>query len=178
MTNWIIYKLTCETGKTYIGKTCMTMNRRLTKHKGRQNKESNSSTKDFINPTIHLIEEYPCHNNIELSLKEKEWILKTNCVNVKINPIIEQIDTTDNKETSFYLEQHHIRQNIDCCNIVKLLSKEEKIIRKAEVSKKYSQTEKGKISMTLCKKRWYEKHKDVLNEKLRVKRLLKKNILI
>tara|TARA_R110000803_G_scaffold172802_1_gene235601 strand:- start:365 stop:793 length:429 start_codon:yes stop_codon:yes gene_type:complete len=142
MTNWIIYKLTCETGKTYIGKTCMTMNRRLTKHKGRQNKESNSSTKDFI------------------------------------NPIIEQIDTTDNKETSFYLEQHHIRQNIDCCNIVKLLSKEEKIIRKAEVSKKYSQTEKGKISMTLCKKRWYEKHKDVLNEKLRVKRLLKKNILI
>ena len=139
MTNWIIYKLTCETGKIYIGKTCMTMNRRLTKHKGQQNKQSNSSTKDFI------------------------------------NPVIEQIDITDNKETSFYLEQHYIRTNKDCCNIVKLLTKEEQILRKAEVSKKYGQTEKGKLALLNCKKRWYEKNKLAINEKSRLKRLALKN---
>ena len=77
-----IYQVVCgETKRIYIGATTNTLCNRFHHHRHPLNP---TRTKDFINPTIHLIEEYPCLNNTELSLKEKEWILKTNCVNVKI----------------------------------------------------------------------------------------------
>ena len=77
-----IYKVVCgETGNVYIGATTNSLSLRFHHHRHHTNP---TRTKNFINPTIHLLEEYPCENLIELSLKEKEWILKTECVNGKI----------------------------------------------------------------------------------------------
>tara|TARA_R110002153_G_scaffold61890_5_gene166812 strand:- start:1503 stop:1940 length:438 start_codon:yes stop_codon:yes gene_type:complete len=73
---WIIYKLTCETGKFYIGKTIMKLNNRLSKHKGKQNRSSNSSTNNFINPTILYI----CETD------DKEQSFKLEQHHIHINP--------------------------------------------------------------------------------------------
>ena len=66
-----IYKLTCETGKIYIGSTCRTLNKRLQEHKSLKNK---CSSKGFINPSIELLEEIDTENCEDLRKKEREYI--------------------------------------------------------------------------------------------------------
>ncbi len=78
-----IYKLTCETGKIYIGSTSRTLNKRLQEHKSLKN---NCSSKDFINPSIELLEEIETENREELRKKEREYMEKIICVN-KNKPI-------------------------------------------------------------------------------------------
>ena len=78
--NGKIYKITCETGKVYIGSTIKTLKKRLSIHKSR----NECCTKDFINPKIELIETYPCKTKQELLWKEREWVEKSECVNVRL----------------------------------------------------------------------------------------------
>ena len=79
-----IYKMTCETGKVYIGSTSTPLKERLSRHKRIHN---HCVTKDFINPKIELIESYPCETKEQLLWREREWFEKTECVN-KNKPII------------------------------------------------------------------------------------------
>ncbi len=88
-----IYKLTCETGKIYIGSTSRTLNKRLQEHKSLKN---NCSSKDFINPSIELLEEIETENREELRKKEREYMEKIICVN-KNKPIC-----NENEKKCFY----------------------------------------------------------------------------
>jgi len=81
-----IYKLTCDTGKVYIGSTTEALNVRLNKHKIKKNQ---TASRDFINPKIELLEAYPCETKEQLCWKEREWFDKTECVNLN-KPIITQ----------------------------------------------------------------------------------------
>tara|TARA_R110000772_G_scaffold268128_1_gene394223 strand:+ start:1112 stop:1423 length:312 start_codon:yes stop_codon:yes gene_type:complete len=78
-----VYKLTCETGKIYIGSTTQELNKRFSTHKSKGN---NCKSKDFINPTIELLEEIETENIDELRFIERGYIEKIICVN-KNNPI-------------------------------------------------------------------------------------------
>ncbi len=79
-----IYKVTCETGKVYIGSTVRKLDYRFSQHKTNDN---DCASKDFINPKIELIESYPCETKQQLLWREREWFEKTECVN-KHRPII------------------------------------------------------------------------------------------
>ena len=72
-----IYKMTCETGKTYYGSTKQTLKRRLKGHKDKKN----CSCKDFINPKIELLE--TCEKEQQ---KEREgyYVRNFECVNIYI----------------------------------------------------------------------------------------------
>jgi len=77
-----IYKLICsETNKVYIGSTVTTLNRRKLQHTYSYN---SCTSKDFINPEIYLIENFPCSNKEELHNKEREYIENTDCVNIVV----------------------------------------------------------------------------------------------
>ncbi len=96
-----IYKVVCgETGDVYIGATTNALSLRFNHHRHPSNP---TRTKTFINPTIHLVENFPCENVIELSLREKDWIKKTECVNVKI-PLRTQAEYYQDNRT-YILEQ-------------------------------------------------------------------------
>jgi hypothetical protein len=86
-----IYKIVCnETGKVYIGSTCEpSLAKRLTKHVAHY-KRYLGGKGDYItsydvlengNYEIILLESCPCNNKDELRAKEKEHILKNDCVN-------------------------------------------------------------------------------------------------
>jgi len=91
-----IYKMTCETGKVYIGSTVKPLKKRLCIHKGKYNV---CETKDFINPKIELIESYPCETKQQLLWRERELIEKNECVN-KLRPIITDEEKHINKKKS------------------------------------------------------------------------------
>jgi len=77
-----IYKLICsETNRVYIGSTTQKLHRRKSKHKASDN---DCTSKEFINPEIYLIENYPCNNKLELHSKEREYIENTDCVNKQL----------------------------------------------------------------------------------------------
>jgi len=98
-----IYKMTCETGKVYIGSTVSSLNRRLAQHKTNHNV---CVTKDFINPKIELIESYPCETKPQLLWRERELIEKTDCVN-KYKPIradLEREERAKEYKTLYYQE--------------------------------------------------------------------------
>ena len=79
-----IYKLVCsETNKIYIGSTVQKLYRRRCEHANPKNKKSCES-RTFINPTIHLIEDYPCNTKKELLERERYYIDKFDCVNLVI----------------------------------------------------------------------------------------------
>ena len=80
--NGKIYKLVCsETGNIYYGSTIKTLKHRLKKHKAKNN---TCSSKSFINPTIHLIKNYPCNSKQELRDEEAKYIKDLECVNINI----------------------------------------------------------------------------------------------
>lgn len=106
--NGKIYKLICsETGNIYIGSTIQPINRRLSRHKTTHN---NCRTKLFINPSIHLIKNFPCNSKKELELEERKFIEKINCVN-KIIPrrtrkeyYLDNIDNFKENSKNYYLD--------------------------------------------------------------------------
>ena len=55
--NGKIYRIVCETGLQYIGSTTTSLNQRFKTHYSNTHQ---CSCKDFINPKIILIENYPC----------------------------------------------------------------------------------------------------------------------
>ncbi len=83
--NGKIYKVVCEkTKRIYIGSTIKSLNERLYGHKSKHNR---CYTKNFINPTIFLIEEYPCDTKEKLLMRERFHMENTECVNT-VRPIL------------------------------------------------------------------------------------------
>ena len=76
-----IYKLVCsETNKIYIGSTIQPLEKRLKCHKTPKNR---CITRNFVNPRIYLLLDYPCNTKQELLKKETEFIKNTDCVNTR-----------------------------------------------------------------------------------------------
>ena len=101
-----IYKVTCaETGNVYIGSTVQSLKKRFSAHNDTYNQ---CETRDFINPKIELLEDYPCETRGELLWKEREWMEKTVCVN-KQRPIATLEE---------HIEKHHeynrVKFNCEC----------------------------------------------------------------
>ena len=76
-----IYLLKSEDGRQYVGKTIMDLKSRLRKHRGKQNRESNSATKDFINPTISILEQSDTKDKKEIKEIEGKWMRQIDCCN-------------------------------------------------------------------------------------------------
>jgi hypothetical protein len=83
--NGKIYRIVCEeTHRVYIGSTCSTLVKRLSNHKSRIKSGKNDCTcKDFINPKIFLIEDYPCDRKDQLLMRERYHMENTDCVNLQ-----------------------------------------------------------------------------------------------
>jgi len=75
-----IYKLTCESGKTYYGSTIQTFKERLHGHKY---SGKNNTCKNFINPKMELLETCKIEDRFII---ERKYINNNECIN-KINPI-------------------------------------------------------------------------------------------
>jgi len=76
-----IYKLTGENGLYYYGSTTRRLNIRLNEHRCKSGCER---SKLLTNPTIELLENYPCNNKIELQERERWYIENNECVNRKV----------------------------------------------------------------------------------------------
>ena len=100
--NGKIYRIVCEeTGRQYIGSTCSTLVKRLSNHK-----RSNCACKDFINPKIFLIEDYPCDRKEQLLMRERHWMENTDCVNIRRSIISREEKMVYDKNT--YTRQKNI----------------------------------------------------------------------
>lgn len=133
-----IYKLTCETGKVYVGSTIKSLKKRYAGHKAKANK---CITQDFINPKIELIETYSCETRQQLLWKEREWIEKTDCVNSYL-PILTY---EEKKEKDIASSKKYREENPDA-------------------AKEYC--EKNKEKLLAKSKEYYQKNKERLNEKI------------
>lgn len=87
--NGKIYRIVCEeTQRVYIGSTCSTLVKRLSNHKNKIKSGKNvCACKDFINPKIFLIQDYPCDRKEQLLMRERYHMENTDCVNLK-RPIV------------------------------------------------------------------------------------------
>jgi len=85
-----VYKLTCESGKVYIGSTNRTLDERFKEHISKNNY---CASNGFISPVIELLEEIE-YNKDELLWKEREYIKKIKCVN-KNKPILTKKEKKD-----------------------------------------------------------------------------------
>lgn len=117
-----IYKL-CIEDLTYVGSTCQKLSIRKGGHKKHynrwiKNKDTNNYVSSFKlfekgNPDIILIENYPCKNKNELHKREREWIEKLDCVNIKIPTRTIKQFYEDNKETFKDKQKEYYRNNIE-----------------------------------------------------------------
>jgi len=108
--NGKIYRLICEeTNKQYIGSTCTELRKRLHNHK--RTKNNNCRTKYFINPSIILIEDYPCERKEQLLMRERYFIETMECVN-KNRPILSEEERTEKmREISKKHYQDNLKKN-------------------------------------------------------------------
>tara|TARA_R110000772_G_scaffold262357_1_gene381405 strand:- start:182 stop:808 length:627 start_codon:yes stop_codon:yes gene_type:complete len=136
-----IYKVTCETGKIYIGSTVMSIQRRFYQHKCKHNL---CLTRHFINPKIELIESYPCETVEDLLWKEREWIEKTECVNT-YRPIVGKAEAKEHKKRS---EKLRYQENKEKANAYGALYRQE---NKEMIKKK--------------KADWYQQNKERIKER-------------
>ena len=141
--NGKIYRLVCEeTGKQYIGSTCTSLVKRLYNHKKKTNK---CSSKHLINPTIFLIQDYPCHRKEQLTARERYYIETMECVNKRIPGRTDAEYYQDNREKL----QKYYQDN------------REKFF---EINKKYREKNREKIQKLREQNR--EKNKEKQNEKV------------
>ena len=79
----MIYEILCnETNERYIGSTFQTLNLRIRSHKCPSNGTMSKGIIDRGNFTFKILEELPNSTKNELLLKEKEYFLKLECINV------------------------------------------------------------------------------------------------
>jgi len=135
--NGKIYRVVCsETDRQYIGSTCSTLVKRLYGHKLKHNR---ASCKDFIDPKIFLIEDFPCDRKDQLLSRERFYMESMECVNM-IRPIV----TKEEK-----------KQKI----------KEYREKNKEQLNQKYKEwCEKNAEKLKIQKKEWNENNKDKIKK--------------
>jgi len=107
--NGKIYKLVCsETQQIYIGSTCQPLFKRKYGHKTQIKKKcskQNVSYKDFIEPEIFLVEDFPCERKEQLLARERHHIENTDCVNIEIPR-----SKKESSQVSFEKNKHKYRE--------------------------------------------------------------------
>ena len=110
--NGKIYRIVCEeTGLQYIGSTCSTLVKRLSGHK----RNKRCACKDFINPKIFLIEDYPCDRKDQLLMRERYHMENTECVNL-VRPIITKEDKQEYHKVYYKSNMERYEKNKDYLN--------------------------------------------------------------
>jgi len=162
-----VYKIVCnKTGKCYIGSTCEpTLARRLANHvlKYKQYlKTGKIDTRSYEiiesgDYDIVLVESVPCNSKDELYVRERHWILNTDCVNrVKQQGLINEIGNVAYRKLYNQENKERVRQ------VGKLYYQKYKD-KKAAYQKIYLEVNKDKIKAQV--KQYHERNKDKLNEK-------------
>ena len=137
-----IYKITCETGKTYYGSTKQTLKKRLSGHKCKNNY---CSSKDFINPKMELLE--TCEKE-QQKQRESYYIRNFECVNKKID---------DRKRKEWYEKNKEKEKERN-----KIWYKNNKEIQNENTKKWYKDNKKIHNEN---QKKWYEKNKEKERER-------------
>tara|TARA_R110002012_G_scaffold197617_3_gene366227 strand:+ start:430 stop:1029 length:600 start_codon:yes stop_codon:yes gene_type:complete len=103
MKKFSIYKLICsQTNRVYIGST----GRPLYKRKWNHNSKTNfTCSRDFINPTIDLIEEIET-DDINIVLNKEKYIIKL-CKKINPNLIVNK-NLPNRKADEYYVDNHSI----------------------------------------------------------------------
>ena len=97
--NGKIYRIVCsKTNKQYIGSTCSTLTKRLHQHNKKNEAGFGCSCKDFINPKIFLVEDFPCERKEQLLMRERFWMENTDCVNINRPIVTREEHIRENKE--------------------------------------------------------------------------------
>jgi len=165
-----IYRLACtSTLDIYYGSTIQTLNDRLIDHR----KSSNScESKNFVDPVIELIEDYPCNNKRELEKKEQYYIDNNECIN-KIKSYVSEEDRIENNKK--YCKKYH-QDNREKQNEKRKKYREENKEKIKEYARQYNQekvvcecgAEITKINLSKHKRRKIHKKNliDNINENL------------
>jgi hypothetical protein len=156
--NGKIYKIVCnETNEIYIGSTTAPLSRRLVEHVSRcklyqQQKIKYKTLSSIIiergNYNIHLIENFPCSNAKELSLREGEIQREYICVNKVIAGRTKKQYSEDNKE--------HIKQQ------KKQYWEDNKDNKKQQRKQYYEDNKEHQLNQ---QKQYYEKNKEIIKQK-------------
>ena len=113
--NGKIYRVVCsETNRQYIGSTASTLVKRLHQHKKKGN---TCSTKDFIEPKIFLIEDFPCDRKDQLLSRERFHIESIECVNKYVPTRTRKEYREDNKEKLSKLNKEYRENNKESLKI-------------------------------------------------------------
>ena len=156
--NGKIYRVVCsETNRQYIGSTASTLVKRLHQHKLKNNK---CMCKDFIEPKIFLIEDYPCQRKEQLLMRERYFMESMECVNMR-RPIITKEEELERikqyKKELYQKNKEQINQK----------SKEYRENNKESILKYNKECyEKNKELINQKHKEYYEKNKEKLKEKI------------
>lgn len=165
--NGKIYRIVCnETGLVYIGSTCETLSRRLSKHTSQYRAWVKDNSKKYCtsyiildkqNYYIELLDLYPCICIDELTTREG-WHQRNNeCINKNIA----------GRTRQQYLQDNAVQ-----------IAEKEKIYReqnKVQVAEKAKQYYTDKQAQILEKaKQYYDENKDIILQKQKDRRLAKK----
>ena len=151
--NGKIYRVVCsETDRQYIGSTCSTLVKRLYCHKKKSN---DCMTKDFINPKIFLIEDYPCDRKEQLLMRERYFMESMDCVNFKRSIVTKEEKLKEkreyhqtNKETILNQKKEYYKKNKD------------------QIDQKHKEyNEKNKLKVKQYRKEYQEKNKELISQK-------------
>ena len=164
--NGKIYRVVCsETGREYIGSTCSTLVKRMSTH--RNNKHNKCMTKDFIEPKIFLIEDYPCDRKDQLLSRERFYIESMDCVNKQIPTRTKKEWTEENKDYyKIYQKQYH-QDNKDHLNQIKKEYREKNKDHLNQKKKEYRENNREKIKIQ--HKKFREKNLETIREKQKEK---------
>ena len=167
--NGKVYRIICEeTNRQYIGSTCTELRKRLHQHK---RKGQECMTKEFINPSIILIEDYPCERKEQLLMRERHFIETMECVN-KRRPIISREERVE-YEKEYHEKNKEKKNEYREKNIEKIkeINKEYRQKNRDEINRKAREKyEKNKEKKIEYMKEYRQKNKDELNRKQRERR--------
>jgi len=108
--NGKIYRIICEeTGRQYIGSTCSTLVKRLSGHK----RSKRCACKDFINPKIILIEDYPCERKEQLLMRERYHMENMDCINIR-RSIISKEERKINDQNKYIRRKEFLMEKVNC----------------------------------------------------------------
>ena len=78
--NGKIYKIECDK-LVYYGSTCSTLTKRMSAHKIKSNVCSSCILFEKGNPSITLVEDFPCERKEQLLARERYYIENNECIN-------------------------------------------------------------------------------------------------
>jgi hypothetical protein len=115
-----IYKIiSSECDDVYYGSTVVTLKRRIQKHlsdynqylRGQRSYVTSFGIIDKSNYEIVLVEDYPCENEIELEMREAEYIKNNECVNKCVPGRTKEEYYQDNREKILDKQKQYYQEN-------------------------------------------------------------------